>query len=372
MNRHSINSFRVHIVKIPTKAVHAHGIGDVAAINSVLLELGTRSGFTGWGEASPWPAFSGTVEGAAMALHKHLRQVTEHADPVQTECIMRRAETMLVGHAEAKAALESALLDLTGKITALPVAELLGGRHRDKIPLSFSVANPEFEKDLDQLEFLWEHGVRLFKIKTGFSDHAFDLMRLEKLRNRYGEKARLRVDYNQGLPAFDAIRRIRDLEAFRPDFVEQPVKRHEKEALAAITRTVDVPIMADEAVFNPGEALQAATSRIADIFSLKIMKSGGIRRALEVAAIARASGIAVYGGCMFETSVAHLAGAHLMAAVPDLELGCEFYQSTYFAETDIAADPFPVHNGFVHVPRKTGLGFEPNPVKLAECCVESM
>ena len=151
--------------------------------------------------------------------------------------------------------------------------------------------------------------------------------------------------------------RIRDLEAFRPDFVEQPVKRHEKEALAAITRTVDVPIMADEAVFNPGEALQAATSRIADIFSLKIMKSGGIRRALEVAAIARASGIAVYGGCMFETSVAHLAGAHLMAAVPDLELGCEFYQSTYFAETDIAADTlFQCTTALCTFPRKNWIG----------------
>ena len=63
---------------------------------------------------------------------------------------------------------------------------------------------------------------------------------------------------------------------------------------------------------------------IADIFALKIMKSGGIRRALEVAAIARIGGIDVYGGCMFETGVAHAAGAQLMAALPELHLGCEF------------------------------------------------
>ena len=97
---------------------------------------------------------------------------------------------MLVGHAEAKAALESALLDLTGKIhRSFRSRNFSVGRHRDKIPLSFSVANPEFEKDLDQLEFLWEHGVRLFKIKTGFSDHAFDLMRLEKLRQPLRRKS---------------------------------------------------------------------------------------------------------------------------------------------------------------------------------------
>ena len=67
---------------------------------------------------------------------------------------------------------------------------------------------------------------------------------------------------------------------------------------------------------DANDALEGAERRIADIFSLKVMKSGGIRRCLEVAAIARAAGIGVYGGCMFETSIAHAAGAHLMAALP--------------------------------------------------------
>ena len=64
--------------------------------------------------------------------------------------------------------------------------------------------------------------------------------------------------------------------------------------------------MADESVFDP-RGLAGCRARIADIYSLKIMKSGGIRRALEVAAIARAAGIEVYGGCMFETGLAHAA-----------------------------------------------------------------
>jgi len=365
MGTHQIIDMRVHCVSIPARAVHSHGSGDVGGINVALCELITDGGLTGWGEASPWPVFTGTLDGNAAALHVHLRPHVIGRDPLQVEPIMAAADRALVGHPEAKAALECALLDLTGQIAGLPIAELVGGRHRDRIPLSFSVANPDFDADLTDVAAIWESGVRIFKLKTGFADHGFDLMRLEKLRDIYGDDIRLRVDYNQGLSAHDAVRHIRDLETFRPDFVEQPVRMHEREALAAITRAVDVPIMADESVFNVREAQQGAVMRIADIFSLKTAKSGGIRRCIEIAAIARSVGIEVYGGCMFETSIAHMAGAHLMAAIPDLTLGCEFYMSTYYAKADLAAAPFPISDGHVHVPKTPGLGTAPDPDKLA-------
>ncbi|MEM7630605.1 MAG: enolase C-terminal domain-like protein [Pseudomonadota bacterium] len=158
---------------------------------------------------------------------------------------------------------------------------------------------------------------------------------------------------------------MRDLKASRPEFVEQPVRMHEREALTEITRAVDVPIMADESVFNVDEAVQAAGMRMADIFSLKTAKSGGIRRCTEISAIARAAGIEVYGGWKFETSIAHMAGAHLMAAIPDLTLGCDYYMSTYYAQAEIATEAFPVSNGHVHLPTAPGLGTAPDPESMA-------
>ena len=208
--------------------------------------------------------------------------------------------------------------------------------------------------------------MRILKIKTGFRDHAFDRMRLEKLRALYGDELSLRIDYNQGLRAVDAIRTLRDLECFGLTFMEQPVKRHERAALAEITRALDTPVMADESVFDPREAMEGVSMRLADIFALKIMKSGGIRRSLEVAAIAHLGGIDVYGGCMFETGIAHAAGAHLMAALPDLHLGCEFYMSSYYLKEDILAEPFPVRDGMVHVPDGPGLGVAVDPDRLAK------
>ncbi len=361
---HRIAGFRVHVVRVPARATHSHGSGDVSGIDAALLELSTDTGLTGWGEASPWPVFTGTVEASAAALHTHLRPHVVGADPVQAERLMHVADSVLAGHPEAKAALECALLDLAGQIAGLSVAEMAGGVSRTEIGLSFSVANPDFGADLEDVARLWEDGVRLFKLKTGFRDHAFDLMRLERLRALHGDEIGLRIDYNQGLAAHDAIRTVRDLESFRPDFVEQPVRRHERAALAAITRAVDVPVMADESVFGVADALEGARMRIADIFSLKIMKAGGIRRCLEVAAVARAAGIGVYCGCMFETSIAHAAGTHLAAALPELTLGCEFYMSRYLASADIADPGLPVSDGKVRLPQGAGLGVRPDPHAL--------
>lgn len=104
----------------------------------------------------------------------------------------------------------------------------------------------------------------------------------------------------------------------------QPIRMHERAALAEITRSVDVPIMAGESVSNVRDAQQATATHMTDIISLKTAKSGGIRGCLEIAAIARTAGIEVYDGCMFKISIAHMAGEHLIAAVPDLTLGCEF------------------------------------------------
>ena len=117
-------------------------------------------------------------------------------------------------------------------------------------------------------------GVNIFKVKTGFSSHREDLRRLERLRADLPPTVDLRVDYNQGLDPWDAIRQIRDVEAFRPTFIEQPVKRDQRAAMAAITRAIDTPIMADESVFSPAEAIEMVRGEIADLVSIKIMKSG--------------------------------------------------------------------------------------------------
>src|SRR4030095_7984216 len=293
------------------------GSGDGAgSVKNAILKLETDAGITGWGDAAPWAGFTGTIEANVAALQVYLRPLLIGGDPFRIEALMTEADHAVVGHTEAKAAKEMALFDIVGQASGLPVAELLGGRCRDDIPLSFSVADPDFDRDMEMVKRLYGEGLRLFKMKTGFAGHAADLKRMERFRKELPADAELRIDYNQGMLTHDAIRQLRDVEACKPTFIEQPVPGHHRAALAEITRALDTPVLADESVFTPTDALQVAAGRMADCVRLKIMKHGGMLAGRKISAICEAAGIACYGGDMFETGLARLARNPVVGRTP--------------------------------------------------------
>lgn len=355
---------------LPVVSRRDHGIGSVeGACEVVVLHLTAEGGETGWGEASPWSVFTGTAEAAYAALDRYLRPLVIGRAIGDRAAIMADALYGVAHCTDAKAALEAALLDLEGRISGVPVWALMGGRARKKIPLSVSLANPDFDQDVELLHRIQADGVRIVKVKTGFTDHAFDLMRLERLRADFPD-IRVRVDFNQGLKPEEAMYRVRELDAFAPDFIEQPVRAHHFGLMARLRQEISSPLLADESVFGPEDMTRAAREGIADGVSIKIMKSGGLSRAQTVARMAAAHGMTAYGGDMFEAGLAHLAGAHMIAATPEITLGCEFYQATYYLKEDILERPFPVEHGFVVVPDLPGLGIQPDLVKLDHYAVE--
>ena len=351
-------------LELPVTSRRDHGIGSVEGVcEVVILRLTSEDGTQGYGEASPWSVFTGTPEASFAALDRYLRPHVLGACVGDRAAIMACAAYAVAHCTEAKAALETALLDLAGRISGVPVWSLLGGRFRDSIPLSCSIANPDFAQDIELLARLREDGVRIVKLKTGFKDHAFDIMRLEYLAQNYPELS-VRVDYNQGLSIDDAPSQVRDVAQFKPDFIEQPVRAHQFGMMAKLRQMTDVPLLADESVFGPEDMERAAREGICDGVSVKIMKSGGPTRGQTVARIAAAHGLTAYGGDMFEAGLAHLAGTHMIAATPEISLGCEFYQASYFLKEDILEQPFQVKDGQVCVPQGPGLGGRPDLTKL--------
>lgn len=355
-----ITGFDLWHLALPVVSRRDHGIGAVEGnCEIVVLRLTAEGGAQGFGEASPWAVFTGSPEASFAALDRYIRPHVMGRPVGDTAAIMADAGRAVAHCTEAKAALETALLDLTGRISGVPVWALLGGRCRETIPLSVSLANPDFDQDVALLEKLGTDGVRIVKLKAGFADHRFDVTRLERLAQDFPE-FEVRVDFNQGLTQDDAAARVRDVAAFKPAFIEQPVAAHHYGLMADLRRAIDVPLLADESVFGPEDAGRAISEGICDGVSIKIMKSGSLRRAQTVARMAAAAGLTAYGGDMFESGLAHLAGAHMIAATPEITLGCEFYQARYYLEADILADPFPYDGGHVRVPDGPGLGIVPD------------
>lgn len=355
-----IVGFDVWHVEVPVLSRRDHGIGAiVGAFEIVVLRLTAEDGTQGWGEASCWSVFTGSPEASYAALDRYFRPMVVGQKVCDRGAIVKTTSYAVAHATEAKAALETALLDLEGRLSRLPVWALLGGKTCDEIPLSVSIANPEFADDIALMERIRDDGVRLVKLKTGFKDHAFDVMRCKHIRQNFPEFS-LRIDYNQGLGVDEAMARVLDLANFEPDFIEQPVRADHFGLMTKIRDACPVPLLADESVFGPEDLVRATRERIADGVSIKIMKSGGLIRAQTTARMAQANGWSAYGGDMHETGLAHLAGAHMVAATPEITLGCEFYHASYYVKRDILTEPFPVREGKVLVPNEPGLGRIPD------------
>ena len=148
------------------------------------------------------------------------------------------------------------------------------------------------------------------------------------------------------------------------DLVEQPVAADNVSAMRRLRETTRLAIMADEAVTTPRSALEIARQGAADVFALKVTKAGGPWRTRDVAAIAAASGIPCYGGCMLETSVGTAACAHLFATLPGITYGCELFGPLLLRDT-ITQEPIAYRDGCIVVPDGPGYGVTLDREKLA-------
>ncbi|WP_291296158.1 enolase C-terminal domain-like protein [Elioraea sp.] len=349
---------RLRITRIDSAIgmVRAHGSGAIARhVGRVILRIETADGVVGLGEAAPWAPFGNTADTTAAALDGPLRAVLIGADPARIAAAAEAMDHELMGHPEAKAAAEMALWDIAGKRAGLPVHALLGGAVRETIPLSFSIADPDFAADLDRAQVFAAEGIRLFKVKTGFTSEAEDRRRLEALREAVPD-VELRADYNQGLAPAEAMRVCRALDDFGLGFIEQPIPRGHETVLAALSAALATPVLADESVYSANEMLACARGAWADCVSIKLMKAGGILAGRAADAVAAAAGMPTYGGTLWEGGIALSAAAHMIAASPNMSLGCEFYMPRFVLARDITAEPFPYEGGAVRVPTGPGLG----------------
>ena len=193
MTEATVERIRLFLIESPIRMARLQGVGNVkGTVKRVLIELTSSDGVVGWGEAAPWEVFTGTPEAAFSALDIYLRPIVLGKPVRRIRALMAELDRALVGHAEAKVGIEMALLDIVGKSSGLSVADLLGGRVRDTIPLSFSIADPDFAADLERMRKMVPEGNVIYKVKTGVKPHREDLDHLEAIRKEFGDQVDLR------------------------------------------------------------------------------------------------------------------------------------------------------------------------------------
>jgi L-alanine-DL-glutamate epimerase-like enolase superfamily enzyme len=285
----------------------------------IVVRVVTDGGLEGLGEVNGSPDWSGeTATGARALIDGHLAPRLIGADPRRIrECMGRLGRTF--GNPFAKAGLEMALFDLLGKSLGAPVYQLLGGPVRShEIPLRFAVIPVGPDESAEVAARMVAEGIRTIKMKVGRDPLPYDLDRVAAVREAVGRGVRLSVDANGGWSVNEAIRASRALEAFDVAFVEQPVHRLDLDGLAEVRRRTSLPVMADESVFTPQDALSCIDRRAADIISVYPGKNGGILDTLTIVGMAEAAGVACAIGSNMEWDIASSAMAHLAIALPNI------------------------------------------------------
>lgn len=310
-----IAKIRTGILSVPLRTPFKTALRTVSRVEDVIVEITADTGEVGYGEAPPTGAVTGETKGSILgAIRDHIGPALLGREMDGLWELMGVLDSSIVKNTSAKAAADMALWDLYGQFCGLPVYRLLGGkRKRLETDLTISVNAPEQMAE-DAAEAV-SRGYDCLKVKVGI-DPSLDVERLAAVQEAAGKKTRLRIDANQAWLPKEAVRLLEQMrqKELNIEFVEQPVKAADLSGLKYVTDRSPYPILADESVFSPQDAVRIMELRAADLVNIKLMKCGGIGQALKIASAAEIYGVECMIGCMLESKLSVNAAVHLACA----------------------------------------------------------
>jgi L-alanine-DL-glutamate epimerase-like enolase superfamily enzyme len=338
------------------------GDNSYEAFDSTVVRLRTDEDATGWGEvttlgSSYLPAFP---RGARAGIEE-LAPAVLGANPTQPAVLADRLDRRLNGHPYAKSGIDVACWDVTGKTAGLPVAELLGGRFGESVPLYRAISQGTPEEMAERVATYRDEGYENFQLKIG-GDPVTDAERIRATRAELDASHVLDADANTGLSQHEAIRLVEAV-ADVDVYVEQPCSTYEE--CRAVRKRTDHPFVLDEIMDGVHPILRGYHDDAMDVVNVKIAKLGGLTRARAVRDLCAELGLAMIVEDTWGSEIATSAIAHLAHSTPaDARLAATDFHN-YNAVT--TADGAPsAEDGQMAAPTEPGLGIEPREDVLGD------
>jgi L-alanine-DL-glutamate epimerase-like enolase superfamily enzyme len=294
----------------------------------------------GYGEASMPPYLGESHESATSFLR--LVDLSRFSTPFLIEDILTYVDHLAPGNYAAKASIDIALHDLTGKILNQPWYRIWGlnPEHTPNTSFTIGIDKPEVvkEKVREALPY------KILKVKLGQGN---DKEMINSVRSETDKP--LCVDVNQGwTDRIMALEMTHWLKEQGIVFVEQPMPKTAVDDTAWLTQNSPLPIIADEAIQTIADfnKIQGAYSGI----NIKLMKCGGLRSAFTMISMAKALDMKVMIGCMTETSCAVTAAAQLSPLTDWADL-----DGNLLINNDIY-EGLVIENGKIILPDAPGIG----------------
>ena len=355
-------------VRVPYLAPMRSSRGCLEVGDKVLLRLCARDGTEGLGEASViFPARDG--ESADSVFHRLANVIAPHllgADGANISAIFHRLALLSseqYAFPTSLCAVDLALHDLKARHLGIAVADLLGGSTRTRFPLSRSMAMPDENSAVQSACALADLGYRLLTLK-GSADWRHDIRMTRAVQRAVGAQIRLEIDPNQAWHGKAALAVDAALQECQLECIEQPCAWWDLESLQQITQRAHAPVAADESVLNAADAMRVVRARAADIITLKLAKSGGLRASAAILEIAQAGGLQCNLGSKHTLGVGSAALLHFAAAHPGSGEFIGYGSALERFAGDIINETIVIEDGQAKLPPGPGFGVTLNETAL--------
>ncbi len=298
ISRASVSSTRAVLVR----ATATRGQRRVTGYGEAALPLGS--------EQQP-PELVAAIEAAAEALAG--KQVSERVD--DHVALSRAIDDAFTGTNPARSGLHAALLDAMAQLAGEPVYRFLGASTMIALTTDITLPIAPATRRAELARQHWGRGFRCFKMKVG-ADLDADRESIEAVA-RATPEASLLLDANEGFSPDQALGLLDFVATLGLEVTcfEQPCPRADHAGLKAVRDGTDVPVVADESIATMDDLERLLAADAVDGVNLKLVKMGGIDRALVIGRAAKAAGLEIMVGAMIESRLGLTAMAHLVSAL---------------------------------------------------------
>ncbi|MBX2874910.1 MAG: dipeptide epimerase [Saprospiraceae bacterium] len=352
----SISRIEIYEMTIPLKSPFVISLGPITHAENTIIRIHTHSGIFGTGECSPFPTIHGETQAGNQAVAKALAALWIGKNPLAIEDRMDELERAIAFNACIKSAFDMALYDLKAKYCRMPLYQLLGGSKTKVMETDMTVGLGDPNQMAKEAQTFIEEGFTNIKIKLGGTT-AEDVARIKAIRDAIGKEIPLRIDANQAWSVDTAIHTLHALKDFDIEHCEAPIPRWNAHQLPQVRANSPIPIMADEALFDQHDAVRLIQWNAVDYFNIKLSKSGGIRNAIRIAAIAQAAGIHCQVGCFSETRLGISALAHFSLAYANI-IHFDMDSPLMLAEDPVVDGISYSQGGKIDISDRPGIGAE--------------
>ncbi len=351
-----IKEVRTYSKDLGTSRPYSIAYKTVDSVVNAFVEIELENGITGIGSANPSHYVVGeSVDDTINRLEKEDFEFLIGKDIRGFEGLLRELRTKYLEYPGCNVALDVALHDAFTSYLQIPLVDYFGRKHKE-LPTSVTIGIKNVEETVKEAEEYRSMQFRIVKVKTGKNPEE-DAERIRKIHEAIPGMI-IRVDANQGYTPDDLRIFLEGIKGVSLDLIEQPfpVDRF-IEQIESLNQSESELLVADESLKNPDDAFDLIrNSTNCRIFNIKLMKTGGLLAARQIADIGDLQNVKLMWGCNDESAVSITAALHLALARRSTEF-LDLDGSLDLVE-DVVSGGFSINDGFMTLSGGHGLGLK--------------